>query len=123
MSDKNNVKIRNARKKDSKKILELIKELAIFEKLISPDKKAAKRLLKDAFSNDPKFSLLAIEFENKIAGYVIYYFTYSSFLARRSLYLEDIFISEDYRGKGIGKSVFENAEELNGLYLTGMRMQ
>jgi len=107
MADKNKVKIRKARKGDSKKILKLIKELAIFEKLAFPDKNAAKRLVKDAFSKDPQFRLLAIEFENKIVGYVIYYFTYSSFLARKTIYLEDIFISEDYRGKGIGKSVFE----------------
>lgn len=107
MADKNNIKIRKAKKKDSKKILDLIKELAIFEKLTSPDKKAAKRLVKDAFAKDPFIKLLTIEYENSIVGYVIYYFTYSSFLARRSLYLEDIFVSEDYRGKGIGKSVFK----------------
>lgn len=99
-------KIRNAKKTDSKKIIKLIKELAVFEKLAQPDKKAAKRLLKDAFSKNPLFQLLTIEYDNKIAGYVIYYFTYSSFLAKRSLYLEDIFISEKYRNKGIGKSVF-----------------
>ncbi|HMQ68808.1 MAG TPA: GNAT family N-acetyltransferase [Ignavibacteria bacterium] len=107
MSENSNIKIRKAKKKDSKKILKLIKELAIFEKLDFPDKNAAKRLIKDAFSKDPLFQLLAIEFENQIAGYVIYYYTYSSFLAKRSLYLEDIFISEDFRGKGIGRSVFK----------------
>jgi GNAT superfamily N-acetyltransferase len=100
-------KIRNAKKKNTKKIIKLIKELAVFEKLALPDKQAAKRLVKDAFSKNPPFRLLEIEHDNEIAGYVIYYFTYSSFLAKRSLYLEDIFISEKYRNKGIGKLVFE----------------
>lgn len=106
------IKIRKAKIEDSKKMLKLIKELADFEKLKSPDKLAAKRLIKDAFSKKPPFQLLAIEYDNKIAGYVIYFFKYSSFLARKTLYLEDIFVSENYRGKGIGKFVFKKLHKI-----------
>lgn len=112
-------KIRNAKKTDTKKIIKLIKELAVFEKLALPDKQAAKRLVRDAFSKNSPFQLLAIEHDNKIAGYVIYFFTYSSFLAKRSLYLEDIFISEKYRNKGIGKLVFKKLIKIAKKYECG----
>jgi len=101
------ISIRKAGKKDSADILRLINELAEFEKLQPPGKTERKRLIKDAFSKDPPFRILLAEDSGKIAGYAFYFFTYSSFLARNSLYLEDIFISENYRSKGIGKLFFE----------------
>jgi GNAT superfamily N-acetyltransferase len=97
------VKIRKARKSDSSRIIELIKELAKFEKLNPPDNKGTKRLLKDAFSKNPRFKILVSEYGNKLTGYAFYFFTYSTFLAKPTLYLEDIYISEDFRSKGIGK--------------------
>ncbi|MEO8446164.1 MAG: GNAT family N-acetyltransferase [bacterium] len=101
------ISIRKAGKKDSADILKLINELAEFEKLQPPGKTESKRLIKDAFSKNPPFRILLAEDSGKIAGYAFYFFTYSSFLARSSLYLEDIFISENYRSKGIGKLFFE----------------
>ncbi len=97
------VKIRKAKKSDSGAILKLITDLAEFEKLNPPDKAASKRLLNDAFSKKPLFRILLAEIGNHVAGYAFYFFTYSSFLARRTLYLEDIYISEEFRSKGIGK--------------------
>lgn len=99
--------VREALKSDSKSVLKLIKELADFEKLTPPDKTAVKRLFKDAFSNNPVIKILLAECNNEALGYAIYFFTYSSFRARRTLYLEDIFISERHRNKGIGKLFFE----------------
>ncbi|MEO8666245.1 MAG: GNAT family N-acetyltransferase, partial [Ignavibacteria bacterium] len=99
----NKIKIRGAKKRDSKSILKLINELAEFEKLLPPDKSARKRLIKDAFSKKPKFKILLAEVNSIIAGYTFYFFTYSSFKAKKTLYLEDIFISERFRSKGIGK--------------------
>lgn len=98
-----NIKIRTAKKSDSESIIRLINELAEFEKLVPPGKQGNRRLIKDAFSKNPPFKVLLAETENDIAGYAFYFFTYSSFVARKSLYLEDIFISEKYRGRGIGK--------------------
>ena len=104
--------IRKAKKEDSKDILRLINELAEFEKLIPPDIAAKRRLIKDAFSVNPPFRILLSEKENKIIGYAFYLFTYSSFLARKTLYLEDIFISDKFRNQGIGKLFFEKLAEL-----------
>ncbi|MEO8210919.1 MAG: GNAT family N-acetyltransferase [bacterium] len=100
------IKIRNARKQDSKLILNLINELADFEKLLAPDKSACRRLIKDAFTNNPLFRILLAEVDSVIAGYAFYFYTYSSFKAKKTLYLEDIFISEIFRSKGIGKLFF-----------------
>ena len=97
------IKIRKALKTDSEEIIRLILELAKFEKLIPPDEAGQKRLLDDAFSDSPPFKILVAEQNDSLLGYAFYLFTYSSFEAKRTLYLEDIFISEDYRNKGMGK--------------------
>ena len=101
------IKIRKAKESDLNDILRLITELAEFEKLNPPDRSANKRLRKDAFSNNPSFKILLAESGKKIIGYAFYFLTYSSFMARKTLYLEDIFISEKFRNKGIGKMFFE----------------
>ncbi len=101
-----NLKIRKAKKTDAEGILNLIVELAKFEKLAPPDKKAQVRLIKDAFSPDPFFEILIALNGSKPVGYAFYFFTYSTFLAKRTLYLEDIFVSEKYRSSGIGEKLF-----------------
>ncbi|MGB9696504.1 MAG: GNAT family N-acetyltransferase [Ignavibacteria bacterium] len=104
--------IRSATKSDGKDIIHLITELALFEKLSPPDKKAQQRLLKDAFSSKPPFKILLAEVEDKIVAYAFYFFTYSTFLARKTLYLEDIFVSKKYRKLGIGKLLFEKLMQI-----------
>lgn len=101
------IKIHKAKKSDSKEILRLINELAGFEKLAPPDPKANKRLINDAFGKKPLYSVLLAKDGEKSVGYAFYFFTYSSFLARKTLYLEDIFISENRRKLGIGKMFFD----------------
>ena len=101
------IKIRKAKKSDKKDILRLVNELAEFEKLSPPDKMAQSRLIRDAFSSNPPYRILLADYKGQTAGYSFYFFTYSSFLARKSLYLEDIYVSEKYRNLGIGKLFFE----------------
>ena len=101
------INIRKAKKTDSKEIIGLITELAHFEKLTPPNKSAKHRLINDAFGRNPKFYILLAETDGKITAYAFYFFTYSSFLAKQTLYLEDIFISEKYRRIGIGEKLFE----------------
>jgi GNAT superfamily N-acetyltransferase len=100
------LQIRKARKSDFENVFKLIIELAHFEKLQPPDKSAKNRLLRDSFGKSKINNILVAQFENEIVGYAFYFFTYSSFLARKTLYLEDIFISQNYRNKGIGKLLF-----------------
>ncbi len=102
------IKIRKAITSDSDSLLSLIDALADYEKLERPDNKARKRLKEDAFGALPKINVLLAEFEGSIVGYAIYFFTYSSFLAKSTLYLEDIFVLPEYRSKGIGKLLFKH---------------
>jgi len=101
------IKIKKAERKDKKDILMLIDELAKYEKLPPPDEKAKKRLIKDAFGKKPSFKVLLAKVNGEAIGYAFYFFTYSSFLARKTLYLEDIFISEKFRKFGAGKLLIE----------------
>ena len=101
------IKIRKAKKSDSKEIIRLINELAKFEKLAPPTLSAKKRLINDAFGRNPLFFVLLAEAEGSIVGYAFYFFTYSSFKARKTLYLEDIFVTESMRRFGVGKLFFK----------------
>jgi GNAT superfamily N-acetyltransferase len=86
--------------------LELIDGLADYEKLARPDAEARQRLATDALSDPPRFRSLLAEVDGEIVGYAIFFFTYSSFRARPSLYLEDIFVLPEQRGQGAGIALF-----------------
>lgn len=85
----------------------LIKKLAEYEKLEPPNKKAVKRLKKDGLSNNPKFEAFLSRINNDYVGYIIYFMAYSSFRALPTLFLEDFFVIEEYRKKGIGQKMFD----------------
>ncbi len=106
------IKIKKAKKGDFDRILDLIKELAAFEKLEGPDKIAAKRLYKDTFGKKPLINMLVAKEGKEILGYAIYFESYSSFLAKKTLFLEDIFITQSRRNTGIGKLFFDKLIEI-----------
>lgn len=101
------LKIRKAKKTDAKEIIRLIIELARFEKLKPPTLSAQKSLIKDAFRKKPPFEIYLVFDGEKAIGYAFYFYTYSTFLAKPTLYLEDIYINDKYRGTGTGKKLFE----------------
>lgn len=103
---KEKVKIRKAGENDFNLLIGLINELADYEKLPRPDHKAIERLKRDGFGERPAYNVFVGEVEGNIVAYAIYFFTYSSFLASLTLYLEDIFVLPEYRSKGIGKELF-----------------
>lgn len=88
-------------------LLLLIEGLAKFEKLAPPDKAAKRRLRRDALSENPKCEAYLGRLGSAYVAYVIIYFTYSSFRALPTLYLEDIFVLEEYRRHGIGQAMFD----------------
>jgi GNAT superfamily N-acetyltransferase len=102
-----NIKIRKATKKDSNDVIRLIKELADFEKLDPPDRKATKNLVKDIYKKNSPIKVLVAEHKKQLIGYAFYFYTYSTFLAKKTLYLEDIYVSNNFRGKGTGKIFFD----------------
>ena len=98
------ITIRRATTTDSETVLELIRGLADYEKLDRPNESACSRLIQDGFGPNPRFEAWLAEMDDVAVGYAILFETYSSFLAMPTLYLEDIFLRPDVRGKGIGKA-------------------
>jgi GNAT superfamily N-acetyltransferase len=86
--------------------LGLIAKLAEYEKLSAPNQEAQNRLRQDCLSETPKYRAVLGKVGDKYVCYVIYFFTYSSFLALPTLFLEDIFVLEEYRRVGVGKALF-----------------
>ena len=96
--------IRPARPSDGAAILKLERELADFERLEGPSDAEGKRLLAWIF-DERRFHALVAERGEAIAGIAIYFFFPTSFRARPGLYLEDIVVSKDARGGGVGRAL------------------
>jgi len=84
----------------------LIIKLAEFEKLTPPDEAAKKRMKRHATQDNPYYEAYICRVDNKPIGYLFFFMSYSSFLGRPTLYLEDIFVLKEFRGKGYGKKMF-----------------
>jgi GNAT superfamily N-acetyltransferase len=98
--------VRRATKSDGQALLSLITALAEYEKLKPPTSAAKKRLLNDAFGRRKRFESLLAFVDGIPVGYAIYFYTYSSFLARPTLFLEDIFVLPPYRQRQAGAALF-----------------
>jgi GNAT superfamily N-acetyltransferase len=102
----NPISIKPLTRRHGTAFLSLIDALADYEKLRRPSVPARRRLLNDAFGPKRRFDAYLIFVDGTAAGYAITFETYSSFLAKPTLYLEDIFILPGYRSRGIGKKLF-----------------
>jgi GNAT superfamily N-acetyltransferase len=98
-------KVRRAKRSDSSHFLKLVVALAKFEHLQTPSPAAGRRMVAEIFDRR-SIHLLVAESGERLVGYALYFFTYSSFLARPTLYIEDLFVLDEQRGKGIGQSLF-----------------
>lgn len=96
--------VRSALREDGPRIIELDRELALFEKLPPPDDVEAERLLSWIFESK-KLEALVAELKGRIEGVALFYEGLGSFRARPFLYLEDLVISEEARGHGIGEAL------------------
>ena len=93
--------------------IDLIRALADYERLIPPDGTAVERLRRDALGPQPRFeAALALNDGGIAVGYATWFHTYSTFLARPTMYLEDLFVLEDARKSGAGSALFEYVRAL-----------
>lgn len=97
--------IRKASKKDMPQVLELIKELAIYEKEPDAVTITVADLEREGFGENPLFTCFVCEVEGKIVGTALVYFRFSTWKGR-TLHLEDLIVSEAYRGQGIGEALY-----------------
>jgi GNAT superfamily N-acetyltransferase len=102
-----NLSIRKADSTDAEALIELITALAEFERLPPPDEEAQARLIAHGFGDRPKFEAYLAQWDDapQPIGYAFVFETYSTFLARPTLYLEDLFVLPEYRQRGIGKAL------------------
>jgi GNAT superfamily N-acetyltransferase len=98
--------IRVGTKADLPRVLELIKELALYERAPHEVTNSVERMEKDGFGPNPIYGLFVAENAKGIIGISIYYWRYSTWKGKR-LYLEDIIVTEKERGSGIGKLLFD----------------
>ena len=97
--------IRDAKKNDMKSVLQLIQELALFER--EPDEViiTEDQLIKDGFYGHPKFKCFVAEIESEVVGIALLYPRYSTWKGH-AMHLEDLIVTEKHRGKGIGFALF-----------------
>lgn len=93
--------LRPALESDIPALYELIRELATYEKILD-DLTATEELLHDAIFNRKVVDVLMAEYKGEMAGYAMYFYNFSSFIGLPGLYLEDIYIRPQYRGRGFG---------------------
>ncbi len=106
-----NVNIRIGTKQDLPSVLELIKELALYERAPHEVTNTVERMEKDGFGANPIYGLYVAENEKGIVGISIYYWRYSTWKGKR-LYLEDIIVTEKERGSGMGKLLFDRTMQI-----------
>ena len=102
----NNLRLKKAKIEDTGLILDLIKEIATYEKMLD-QVVATEESLKESIFNKKEAEVLLVELNKEVIGYVLYFFNYSTFIGRGGFYLEDIYIKEQYRKNGYGKAIFK----------------
>lgn len=109
--------IRKAVAGDEAEILRLITELAIYEKMEDEVINTEAMLHEELFGSNAIINAFIAEFsadgqdEKKVVGFALYFFNYSTFVGKKGLYLEDLYVEPEFRGKGLGKGLFVRLAE------------
>ncbi|MBS1764116.1 MAG: GNAT family N-acetyltransferase [Bacteroidetes bacterium] len=98
--------IRKGKTEDVPAALQLIKELAEFEKAPEQVINTEAKMLEDGFGKNPVYRMLVAESEGKVIGIAIYFLKYSTWKGK-GIYLDDIVVNENFRGQGTGMKLFE----------------
>jgi len=102
----NQLEFRYAERKDISLILHFIKELAAYEKMLD-EVVATEELLEEWIFDKEKAEVIFAVENGREVGFALFFHNFSTFLGRPGIYLEDLFVSPDYRGKGYGKAILK----------------
>lgn len=117
------INIRRALKEDCQAMMQLIHELAEYERAPEEVTVSFDHFVESGFGKDPVWWAFVAEVDQKVVGFALYYIRYSTWKGQR-MYLEDILVNEPWRGKGIGKLLFDRLiEEAKEKKLQGMAWQ
>ena len=97
--------IRPAIAADAGIIAQFIRDLADYEKLAHEAKASASDIARDLFGPDPKVFCEIAEWDGKPVGFALWFYTYSTFQGQHGIWLEDLYVDPNLRGKGIGKAL------------------
>lgn len=100
------ITFRYAEKKDAGLILNFIKELAVYEKLLD-EVVATEEILEEWIFEKKKAEVILVQADGKEAGYALFFHNFSTFLGRAGIYLEDLYVTPEYRGYGLGKALIK----------------
>ena len=117
------IEIRRATKADCSRLMELITELAVYEKAPEQVTVNFEHFVESGFGDQPVWWAFVAEVDGKVEGFALYYIRYSTWKGQR-LYLEDLIVTEKMRGKGLGKLLFDQLiQETKDKGFTGMVWQ
>ncbi|HEX5793242.1 MAG TPA: GNAT family N-acetyltransferase [Rheinheimera sp.] len=97
------ITLRLAQKQDVPTILAFIQGLAEYEKLADQVVATEETLRQTLFGDKPYAEVIIAEYQQQAAGFALFFHNYSTFLAKPGIYLEDLFVLPQYRGRGLGK--------------------
>lgn len=118
-----NIELRMATAEDCPRLLELINELAIYEKAPHEVTVTLDEFVDAGFGDHPVWKSFVATVDDQVVGMALYYIRYSTWKGCR-LYLEDFLVTESYRGKGVGKLLFDAVvEEAKAKNYNGMNWQ
>ena len=97
--------IRRARPDEAGLVLALVRELAVYEKLLHEVEATEADIADALFGANPRLFCDIAEWDGEVAGFAVWFVNYSTFAGRHGIYLEDLFVRPALRGKGIGKAL------------------
>ncbi len=110
--NKSGLSIRTAGIEDVPLILEFVKGIAEFEDLSHLVTATEETLMESMFGKRPYAEVFFAELDGVPAGFTVFFHNFSTFVGKQGLYIEDIFVKPEFRGKGIGKAMFLHCVKL-----------
>ena len=106
------VQIRPAAERDAPLVLDMIRALAEYEKLSHAVIATEQTIRESLFGARPDAEVLIASVGGQPAGFALFFHNYSTFLAQKGLYLEDLFVKPEYRGAGVGRALLEHLAQI-----------
>ena len=105
--DQNSITIQPAEPDQAGLLLQMIRELADYEKLLHQVTASEADIRRTLFANDRRAEPLIVTADGKPAGFAVFFHNYSTFLGKNGLYLEDVYVRPEFRHRGVGGAILK----------------